>query len=61
MDLEDAHKAARHAVVATPDIDRRVPEPKRLEAALEEAVEGVAAVARRHGITSESKRLDGDR
>lgn len=59
--LEDTYKEVWQTVVAAPDIDRRIPELKRLEVALEEAVEGVAAVARRHGITSEPRRLDDDR
>ncbi|GGX51038.1 hypothetical protein [Streptomyces minutiscleroticus] len=59
--LEDAYRTAWQAVVAATDIDQRVAELHRLTTALSDAVEGVTVVARRYGIRSEPRRLDGER
>ncbi|MFE7229821.1 hypothetical protein ACWCRF_04025 [Streptomyces sp. NPDC002405] len=58
LPLEEAYHSAWRAVAAAPDIERRVPELRRLQASLTDAVEGVVAVARLHGIQAEPRRLD---
>ncbi|MGW1785606.1 hypothetical protein ACWCQQ_41970 [Streptomyces sp. NPDC002143] len=51
--LEEAYQAAWRAVEAAPDRERRDPELDRLRAALGDAVEGIADLARRRGVQVE--------
>ncbi|MFJ1578769.1 hypothetical protein [Streptomyces sp. NPDC088182] len=55
--LEEAYRAAWRAVDAAPDRERRWPELARLRAALADAVEGIAELARDWGVQVELHRF----
>ncbi|MFI5792544.1 hypothetical protein [Streptomyces sp. NPDC051677] len=58
LPLEDGYQTAWRAVDAASDIERRIPELRRLQAALTDAVDGVVRVARQFGIQAEPRYLD---